>query len=103
MSKDRLIRLIAFETGIDDDKAEKAIEVMESYLRERFPSIMHKTLEKAFEGQHVEDTLKEQFAQSTEETKDKIAEFAKEAGKKMEVFSMELKHKFDEFFQKKEK
>lgn len=102
MSKDRLIRLIAFETGIDDEKAEKAVEVVESFLKERFPAIMHQPLEKAFEGQHVEESLKEQFAQGAEETKEKITEFAREASKKMEVFSSELKHKFDEFFSKKE-
>lgn len=102
MSKDRLIRLITFETGIDDEKAEKAIEVMESFLRERFPVIMHKSLEKAFEGQHVEESLKEQFVQHTEETKEKLTEFAQEASRKIEAFSSELKDKFDDFFSKKE-
>lgn len=101
MGRDRLVRLVAFETGLDDEKAEKAIEVVESYLKERFPVMLHTTLEKAIDGQNVEDSVKEQIVQSTAYTREKISEFAHEAGEKIDELSKELKSKFEDFFGRK--
>ncbi|MBK6446059.1 MAG: hypothetical protein IPG90_20410 [Bacteroidetes bacterium] len=91
---EHLENLVKAKTGITDEQAKAAVQIVIDQLKKKFPTILHHELDKVAAGGDFGDAAREKF----EGLRDKAEEAAKQVGVKAEAFAGEIRDKFNELF-----
>ena len=92
---EHFINLVRAKTGISEEQARDAVEVIMQRLKSKTPVVLHKELDKIADGGDFGDAFREKL----EGMKGKFEKSAKDFGVKAEGFAEEMKTKFHEYFQ----
>ena len=91
---EQLIQKIVAETGMTNEQAKKAIELVSTELKSKFPSILHSEIDNVIAGEKFGNTYREK----AENLRDKIEEVAKDAGSKAENVFSDIRERMNELF-----
>jgi hypothetical protein len=75
---EELKNLVKEKAGVNDEQANLAINTVITYLKERTPGVIHSQLDKIFEGQSLEDSIKQQVGDLGSEVKTRAEGLAKD-------------------------
>ncbi len=75
---EELTNLVKEKAGVNDEQANLAINAVVHYLKQRTPGIIHSQLDKIFEGQSLEDSIKQQVGDLGSEVKTRAEGLAKD-------------------------
>lgn len=95
-----LIDLIVAKAELDPAKAELAAQTVMTYLKERAPNALHKHLDKMAAGEQLSGSIKEDFAHTAGEVKDKTVEAIRDMADAAENAATQLRAKLDDFWKK---
>lgn len=75
---EELKNLVKEKAGVTDEQANLAIGAIISFVKDRTPGVIHSQLDKIFEGQSLEDSIKQQVGDLGSEVKNRAEGLAKD-------------------------
>lgn len=95
-----LVKMITDKVGLSAEDSAKAASTVLDYLKTKMPSFLHGSIDKAFDGHDVQDSIKDQATEMFSGAKEKIGDFAEDAQDKIEDIAGGIKDKLSGLFGK---
>lgn len=92
-----LIKEICMKTGITEQQAKDAIQLVSQQIKSKTPGILHSQIDKTLNGESMSDSVTAKFKELSDDAEDAI----KNLGTKAEEFAGDVKKKFDDLFNTK--
>ncbi|MEP7263810.1 MAG: hypothetical protein ABI772_04905 [Bacteroidota bacterium] len=92
-----LIEKVSTEAGITPEQAQKAVESVAAYLKNKTPHVFHEQLDVIINGGTLSDGMKKKM----NDLKDDFSDAARNFGQKAEELASDMGKKINEVFGKK--
>ncbi len=98
---EKLINELINKAGLTEEQANKAVETVSGFLKDRVPSGFRTQIDNLLKGEKLSDSVKESLMDSAVNAKEKIEDVMKDVGDVTEDAIQNIKKKMGDMFHKK--